>query len=217
MNYEKARFNMIEQQIRPAEVLDPRVLSALAEVHREDFLPDYLKTLAFSDTSIPIGHGQSMMKPIVEARLLQALALRPTDKILEVGTGSGYLTALLAKLGGQVVSVEIIPQLKAQAEARIRAKGISNVSLYEGDASQGWGKDAPYDAIAVTGSVHKVPEGLLQNLRVGGRMFIVVGKAPVMQARLITRYGAEEWAEDDLFETVLPVLANAELPQEFVF
>jgi protein-L-isoaspartate(D-aspartate) O-methyltransferase len=217
MDMEQARFNMIEQQIRPAEVLDPRVLEVIAQVRREDFVPEAYRELAFSDTNIPLGNGEVMMKPIMEARLLQALDVQPTDKILEIGTGSGYFTALLARLGKRVHSVEIDPTLMAQAEAKLAAHNIGNVSLTQGDAARDWNQDAPFDVIAITGSLPLLPETFQQLLTIGGRMAVIVGQAPVMEAKLITRVGDDQWATEDLFETVLPALRNAEQPQAFVF
>ena len=155
---EIARFNMVEQQIRPAEVLDPRVLDLIAELPREDFVPDEYRNLAFSDVNIPIGHNQTMLKPIQEARFLQALNLQPTDKVLEIGTGSGFMTAMLAKLAAQVISVEIIPELAERAKAKLAAHNITNVTVESGDAAQGWDKHAPYDAVVVTGSLPILPE-----------------------------------------------------------
>jgi protein-L-isoaspartate(D-aspartate) O-methyltransferase len=216
MDMEQARFNMIEQQIRPAEVLDPRVLEVVAQTPREDFVPEAYRELAFSDTNIPLG-GEVMMKPIMEARLLQALDIQPTDKILEIGTGSGYFTALLAKLGSHVHSVEIDPTLQAQAEAKLAAHNITNVSLVEGDGARGWDQDGPFDVIAITGSLPLLPESFQQNLSIGGRMVVIVGQAPVMEAKLITRVADDQWATEDLFETELPALRNAEQPQAFVF
>lgn len=217
MNTEQARFNMIEQQIRPAEVLDERVLSTVAETPREDFVPDTYKELAFSDANVPIGHGQVMMTPIMESRLLQALAIQPEDKILEVGTGSGYFTALLAKMGGKVVSVEIHPELQEQAQTRLLEHGVTNVTLVEGDASAGWDKDGQFDVIAITGSFPILPESFRHQLTVGGRMVVIVGQGPVMEALLIKRVAEDQWSTVSLFETDFPALENAEQPQAFIF
>ena len=217
MDIEKARFNMIEQQIRPAEVLDTRVLDTIATTPREAFVPAEYRDLAFSDTNIPLGHGQAMMKPILEARLLQALDVQPTDKVLEIGTGSGYLTALLAKLGAHVFSVEIQPELLEQARARLAAQGIDNVTLEQGDAAHGWDGNNPFDVIVITGSLPILPESFQRGLTVGGRLVVIVGSAPAMDVRLITRVAEDSWTSESLFETELPALANAEQPSAFVF
>jgi len=217
MNIEQARFNMIAQQIRPAEVLDERVLTTINETPRENFVPAAYKELAFSDINVPIGYGQVMMTPIMEARLLQALAVQPEDKILEVGTGSGYFTALLASLGGTVLSVEIHPELLQQAQSRLLEHGITNVTLMEGDASHGWDKDTRYDVIAITGSFPILPETFRHQLNVGGRMVVIVGEKPVMEALLITRTDGDQWTTLPLFETDFPALENVEKPSGFVF
>jgi protein-L-isoaspartate(D-aspartate) O-methyltransferase len=216
MNIEQARFNMVEQQIRTWDVLDQQVLDLMAEVPREDFVPAAYRNLAFADTCIPLGHGQSMMAPRVEARMLQALQVERDHRILEVGTGSGFVTALLARLGGHVTSIEIIDSLSSSAQAKLDAHGIENVDLYTGDASHGWERAAPYDIIAVTGSL-PVPEDSFQNsLAVGGRLFVVVGREPAMRALLITRSSESQWASECLFETVLPPLAGVQEPERFV-
>lgn len=216
MNLEQARFNMIEQQIRPWDVLDPRVLELLKVVRREQFVPADSKGLAFADTEIPLGHGASMWQPKIEARAVQALALRPTDSVLEIGTGSGHLTALLARLSAQVTSVEIEPELSAIAARNLATHSIDNVTLQVGDAAQSWG-EAEYDAIVLTASVPMVPEAYKQQLKVGGRLFAIVGDAPAMQAQLITRTGADSFQTKLLFETVVAPLRNAIQPQRFVF
>lgn len=217
MNIEKARHNMIEQQIRPWDVLDQRVLDLMMRIPREDFVPDEYREQAFTDMLLPLGDGAVMMEPKQEARMLQSLRVEPTDKALEIGTGSGYVTALLAGLAAEVISVEIDPQLLAQAQARIEAHGISNVTLEQGDALNGWDKHQPYDVIAVTGSVSRIPQGLKENLQIGGRLFVIVGKAPVMEATLVTRINANEWREEGLFETVIPPLKGGEAGESFVF
>ncbi len=217
LNFEQARFNMIEQQIRPAEVLDYGVLDTIAATPREDFVPEDFRELAFSDINIPIGDGEVMMKPLMEARLLQALNVQPDDKILEIGTGSGYFTALLAKLGQRVDSIEIDPTLLQQARARLEAHGIDNASLIEGDGARGWDDGGNYDVIAITGSLPSLPEGLKQKLTVGGRLIAIIGTAPVMEVTLITRLSDDQWTTDALYETELPALRNTEQPQGFVF
>ena len=216
MNIEQARFNMVEQQIRTWEVLDQQVLDLMAAVPREDFVPAAYRNLAFADACIPLDHGQTMMFPRVEARMLQALQVQPGDRILDVGTGSGFVTALLARLGGHVTSIEIHDSLRADAQAKLDAHAIENVALTTGDASRGWERAAPYDVIAVTGSL-PVPEESFQNsLAVGGRLFVIVGQEPAMEALLITRMSESQWATESLFETVVPPLTGVEEPERFV-
>ena len=217
MDTERARHNMIEQQIRPWEVLDQRVLDLLTRVRREDFVPAVYQSLAFVDMEIPLGHGQTMWAPKLEARVLQSLAVQPTDRVLEVGTGSAYLTALLASVAGEVLSVEIEPELKAEAEKRLAAHGFANVRLEQGDGARGWEAGAPYDVIVLTGSTPVLPDALLHQLAVGGRLFAIVGEAPVMQARLVTRVGEAAWRQDALFETEVAALRHAVEPERFVF
>ena len=186
MDFEQARFNMVEQQIRPWDVLDQRVLDLLLRVRREDFVPQQYRALAFADMEIPLGHGERMLPPRMEARMLQELVLRPRDKILEVGTGSGYMTALLASLANHVYSVEIIPEFTQTAGTRLSAHGITNVTLETGDAARGWDRHAPYDAIVLTGSVPVLADTFPKSLLPGGRLIAVVGEPPVMEARLVT-------------------------------
>lgn len=216
MNFEQARFNMIEQQIRPWDVLDQRVLDLIARVPREDFVPEKCRSLAFTDMNTPLGRDQVMMAPKLEARMLQALDVRPSDAVLEVGTGSGYVTALLANLARHVYSVEIIPEFKTEAHKKLSDHGLSNVTLEVGDAACGWDRHGPYDVIAITGSMPMLPDAFQQSLTVGGRLFAIVGDSPVMNAILITRVGEDEWSKEYLFETDLPALANALEPQRFV-
>ncbi len=217
MNIEQARHNMIEQQIRPWDVLDQRVLEQIRITPREDFVPSAYRNAAFTDTMLPIGHDQWMLEPKLEARLLQALAVQPNEKVLEVGTGSGYMTALLAGMAREVVSVEIVPEFYEEAKARLEHHGIDNVILVQGDASNGWDAHQPYDAIAVTGSLPTLPLGLKQNLQIGGRLFAIIGEKPAMEAMLITRINANEWREEILFETVVPPLMTAQKVQHFIF
>lgn len=217
MDFERARFNMVEQQIRPWEVLDQRVLDLLLRVRREDYVPEAYRTLAFADMEIPLGHGEKMLQPKLEARLLQELALKETDRILEVGTGSGYMTALLASLGGHVYSIEIISEFSASAAARLKAHAIENVTLEAGDAGRGWDKHSPYDAILLTGSVPILPEAFQKSLKPGGRLMAVVGEAPVMEAQLVTCVSAGIYNSVGLFETCVAPLRNALQPKRFVF
>lgn len=217
MDFEKARFNMVEQQIRPWDVLDDTVLGLLFKVKREDYVPATYRALAFTDMEIPLGHGQSMWTPKLEARLVQELRLKPTDKVLEVGTGSGYVTALMASLAKHVHSVEISPEFKAEAEAKLNAHGFDNVTLETGDAVRGWPIHAPYDAILLTGSVPELPEELIGQLSTGGRLIAIVGEAPVMQARLVRLIEPGVVDARTLFETVVAPLQNAPVPERFVF
>ncbi len=213
---EQARFNMIEQQIRPANVLDQRVLDILSKVPREDFVPEEYRNLAFADINIPLEHQQAMLTPIGEAKLLQALNIKSTDRVLEVGTGTGYLTALLASLANHVESVEYFSDLSAQAAKNLTNHKIENVTLEVGDAASGWHKSAPYDVIAVTGSVPVLPDSFKQALTVGGRLYVIVGDSPVMESVLVTRVSDSEWLQECLMETQVPVLLNAPQPQRFV-
>lgn len=217
LNVEQARYNMIEQQVRTWEVLDQRVLDVMSAVPREQFVPEQYRPLAFADTQIPLGEGRVMMEPKLEGRVLQALGLQPTDRVLEVGTGSGYLTACLAKLVAHVVTVERSEALSKAAQARLEALGIGNVSFCIGQCGQGWELDPPYDAIALTGACPRVPEVYKQQLKHGGRMFVVVGQGPIMEALLITRLGDQEWSSESLFDTKLPLLEGVEPEQHFVF
>lgn len=206
---------MVEQQVRTWEVLDQRVLDAMSEVPREAFVPQAYRNLAFADTSIPLGHGQAMMAPKVEGRLVQALAPTGTDRVLEIGTGSGYLTALLARLAREVVSVEIHDDFLAAASTRLGKLGYGNVRLEAGDGLHGWSAGAPWDVIAVTGSVPELHAAFREQLAPGGRLFIVVGLAPAMDARLVTRIGDAEWRTESLFETDLPPLVGARSTPRF--
>jgi protein-L-isoaspartate(D-aspartate) O-methyltransferase len=217
MNMEQARFNMIEQQIRTWEVLDPAVLDLLGRIPRENFVPVKYRNLAFADLTIPLGHEQVMMPPKVEGRLIQALGIKPDETVLEVGTGSGYLTALLASLAKHVYSVDIFPEFKKQAQQKLAALGLSNVTIETGDAALGWERHGPYDVIVITGSFPLYPDHYQRGLRVNGRMFVIAGRAPAMEALLVTRVGEADWMRESLFETDIPALINAPQPQSFVF
>jgi protein-L-isoaspartate(D-aspartate) O-methyltransferase len=214
---EQARFNMIEQQIRPWDVLDQRVLDVMNSIPREQFVPENCRSLAFADTSIPLGHDQVMMAPRLEGRLLQALAIKPDDAVLEIGTGSGYLTACLASLGRRVTSIDIMPDFTATAAAKLEALNIKNVALETADVAAGIEGDARYDAIAVTGSLPLLQQQFHRNLEIGGRLFIITGSLPIMEANLITRIDEQNWATEVLLETCMPPLLNATEPQDFVF
>ena len=217
MNIEQARFNMVEQQIRPWEVLDQQVLDLLYVVRREDFVPQAYQALAFSDLEIPIGEGETMLQPKMEARILQEVAPGGTDRVLEVGTGSGYMAALLAHRARHVHSVEISPALKRFGETNLRKAGIVNVTVEQSDAARGWSKHAPYDVIVLTGSTPVLPDAFLAQLAPGGRLFAVVGEPPAMSARLVTAVGGGSFNTLDLFETVLAPLKNALEREKFVF
>ena len=217
INIESARHNMVVSQIRTGSVLDDRILELVGRGPRQDFVPDALRNLAFVDMQIPLGHGEVMMAPLVEARLLQELAIKPTDKILEIGTGSGYMTWLLAQLGARVHSVEIRAEFTDRASGRLAAHGVRNVELEIGDGARGWDRHAPYDVILVTGSLPLLPEEFKKQLRVGGRLIAIVGKSPAMEARLITRVTDTGFDTRGLFETDLPPLQNALAPSAFVF
>ena len=221
MNLEKARSNMVEQQIRPWEVLDQDVLDLLYSVPREDFVPPAWRNLAFADLEIPLSEqareGERMWAPKIEARVLQALAPRRTDRVLEVGTGSGYLTALLAHRAAQVYSVEIEPALAAFGRANIARHGMDNVTLETGDGARGYGKWGPYDIVVLTGSVPLLPRTALESLATGGRLFAVVGDAPVMTAKIVTCTAPGAFRTVELFETVLAPLVNCEQPSRFTF
>ncbi len=218
MNVEQARFNMIEQQIRPWDVLDPAVLQLLTLVRREDFVPAELRHLAFMDTELPLGHGRLALQPKVEARLLQELQVQPTDRVLELGTGTGYLTALLAHQAQEVLSLEPDAELAEAARARLRRLGLSRVSVRQGqDLSQGSAADGPFDVIVATGSLAQTPNALKAQLKPGGRLLLVEGDEPVMRAVLWRHTGPEQFARRELFDTVLPRLPGATEPSSFAF
>jgi protein-L-isoaspartate(D-aspartate) O-methyltransferase len=217
MNFDQARFNMVEQQIRPWEVLDSRVLSLLQTIHREDFVPVRYRKLAFADIAVPLDCGQSMMRPKIEARMLQALGLKEDETALEIGTGSGFVTACLAALAKRVVSVELFEDLHNHASLELGDKNIENVELFVGDVMRGWQPEQAHDVVVVTGSVPEVPEHFKGWVNPGGRLFVVTGEGPAMEARLLTRLDATEWAEESLFETDLPRLENADSPPQFEF
>jgi protein-L-isoaspartate(D-aspartate) O-methyltransferase len=215
LNIELARRNMVEQQVRPWEVIDQRVLDLIGRAPREDYVPAAYRNLAFADLNLPIGHGQVMMAPKYEARILQELDIGPKDRILEIGTGSGFFTSLLAALGASVTSVEILPELKAGAEKALAAHGVKNVTVELGDGAQGWDRNGPYDVIVLTGSTPVLPETFAKNLAPVGRLFAVVGRAPAMEARVIRRIDDNDVETRSLFETDLPALVNAFDPPKF--
>lgn len=219
-NLELARHNMVVQQVRPCDVIDDHVLELMESVPRDNFVCKPCKQLAYSDTNIPLGEFDGdcpvMMTPIVEGKMLQALNVQPTEAVLEIGTGSGYVTALLAKSARHVRSIEIVPALSNSAREKLAALAIRNVTLEIGDGAHGWEVNAPYDVIAVTGSLPVLEESFQRSLRVGGRMFVIIGEGHAMEAILITRTGDNEWSYQSLFETEIPALLNATQPQNFV-
>lgn len=214
---ERARFNMIEQQIRPCEVSDSMLLELLKHIRRERFVPAGSKLLAFADMEIPLGHGAVMWHPKLEARTLQELRLTRSDTVLEVGTGSGYMTALLSALAGRVTSVEIVPELSDMAKHNLAVYHCDNVALETGDASHGWGNGTSYDVILLTGSTPVLPVAFRNSLNIGGRLFAIVGDAPLMEAQLITRIAADVFTTVNILETCTAPLQNAEQPERFVF
>jgi len=216
MDFEKARFNMVEQQIRTWEVLDQGILDLLFLVRREDFVPPEYRLLAFADLEIPLGDHQKMWAPKMEARVLQELAIEHGESVLEIGTGSGYLTALLARLGARVTSVEINPRLAAEARAKLARAAVGSVELVVGDGARGWG-GATYNAIVLTGSTPVLPDAFIEQLAPGGRVFAVVGEPPVMLARLTRLVAPGALAKRILFETVVDPLTNAATPERFEF
>ena len=227
MDFEQARFNMIEQQIRPWEVLDTDVLKLFAVLKREDFVPAEYKELAFADLELPIiesatsgkpsNPSQTMLSPKIEARLLQEAGVKKTDTVLEVGTGTGFMAALLASQADYVFSVEIDPALAEQAKAALQQAGMANVSVEVGDAAHGWAAHAPYNVIVISGSLPVLPDAFLQQLKVGGRLVAIIGEEPVMEAKLIIRTDETSFNSINLFETAAVPLLNATQGKQFVF
>lgn len=214
---EQARFNMVEQQIRPWRVLDAQVLTVLSNVQRELFVPQAYQALAYNDTDIPLGHGQSMVPPRVDARLMHDLHLTGTERVLEIGTGSGYLAALLAGRAQRVVSLEINPELASNARNNLQRAGITNVDVRVADGSTGASGDAPFDAIVLGGSVAEVPQALLQQLAIGGRLLAIVGYDHVMAATLFTRTADAAWSSKALWDHTAPRLQGFTEPTRFKF
>lgn len=217
MNFEKARFNMVEQQIRPWEVLDFDVLDLLMSVRREEFVPEAYKSLALSEAEIPLGHGASMLIPVIEGKILQAIQVKRSDKVLEVGAGSGYFAALLAARADWVRTVEIDPALVTTAHENLKRYGVENVIVEEGDAIRGWPGNAPYDLIVVSGGVPFIPETLLQQIKVGGRLFAFVGEPQLMTATLVTQVSEGNFRTESLFENAVPMMRNAPQKSQFKF
>lgn len=217
VNPEIARANMVESQIRTFDVLDERLLALLRIAPRELFVPPAFRNLAYADMNIPLAHDQVMMSPMIEARLLQALAVQPEETALEIGTGSGWVTYLLAVMAKSVDSVEIHETLSAMARRALHGHGVRNANCVVGDAARGWAHGGPWNAIMVTGSLPVLPDALRQSLAVGGRLIAIVGRAPAMEATRLRRTGNDSWAIETLFETSMPPLINAIEPSRFVF
>lgn len=217
MNTELARHNMIHQQIRCWDVLDDKVLAALLALPREDFVPPAYRKLAFADTNIPLGFNQVMLTPKEEGRILQALNIKPTDKVLEIGSGSGYFAAVLAHLAAEVISVEIMPELHAMAKKNIEGQKINNITLELGNGAEGWETRAPYDIIVISGSLTNLPQTFLQQTTSNTKIFAMLGREPVMEATVLTQVGKDEWMSTGLFETVVPALLHQKTLNNFEF
>jgi protein-L-isoaspartate(D-aspartate) O-methyltransferase len=217
MNIEQARFNMIEQQIRPWNVLDQDVLDLLHVVKREQFVPAAYQNLAFADVEIPLPGGEAMLAPKFEARILQEVGVKKHETVLEIGTGSGYMAALLAHRAAKVTTVEINPETAEQAKKNLANAGIHNVTVEVGNGAQGWEKGAPYDVIVISGALEVLPEAILKQVKVGGRVAAIVGQAPVMEASVITRTGENTYSTIKVFETNVRYLTGAPVPSHFQF
>ena len=217
MNQDQARFNMVEQQIRTWEVLDKAVLNALMHIKREDFVPADCQEMAYADTEIPLPHGQTMLPPRIDARLANDLALTGQESVLEIGTGSGYLCALLALRARQVLSLEVHADLAQLAQRHLAKAGIANAQVRCANGSQGAASDGPFDAIVLGGSVSEVPQALLEQLAIGGRLIAIVGEEPVMQTTLFTRVGSQSWRSQVLWDTLSPPLQGFAQPSAFHF
>jgi len=217
MNIDQARFNMIEQQIRPWNVLDQDVLDLLVVVKREEFVPPACKNLAFADTEIPLGHGEAMFSPKLEARLLQEIQLKKHETVLEIGAGSGYMAALLAYKGRSVTTVEIVPELKAMAEANLARAGVTNAKVELGNGARGWANGAPFDVIVISGALEVLPDAFLKQVKVGGRIAAIIGEAPSMSANIITRVSETAYDTVKVFETNVRYLQSAETLSHFEF
>ncbi|WP_044410942.1 protein-L-isoaspartate O-methyltransferase family protein [Thiomicrospira microaerophila] len=215
MNLDQARFFMVEQQIRPWDVLDPQVLDLLESLPRHHFVAESQQKLAYTDIELPIGEGQTMLAPKIEAKIMQALDVAESDEILEIGTGSGYMTGLLASLGKSVTTIEIFEALQATAKSRLTP--FDNITFHIGDASQTWNDLKDYDVIVLTASCPALPESYKTKLKLGGRLFAFVGQSPAMEAKLITRLSENEWLEESLFETDVAPLVNSRPTSQFIF
>ena len=217
MNIEQARFNMIEQQIRPWNVLDQDVLDLLHVVKREQFVPAAYQNLAFADVEIPLPGGEAMLAPKFEARIMQETGVKKHETVLEIGTGSGYMAALLAHRAAKVTTVEINPETAELAKKNLANAGIHNVTVEVGNGAQGWEKGAPYDVIVISGALEVLPEAILKQVKVGGRIAAIVGQAPVMEAAIITRTGENTYSTIKVFETNVRYLTGAPVPSHFQF
>jgi len=217
MNIEQARFNMIEQQIRPWNVLDQDVLDLLHVVKREQFVPKAFQNLAFADVEIPLPGGEAMFTPKMEARVLQEIMLKKHESVLEVGAGSGYMAALLAYKARHVTTVEILPELKELAEKNLAKAGVDNVTVELGNGAEGWAKDAPYDVIVISGALEVLPEAFLKQVKPGGRIAAIIGVAPVMSCNIITRVSETAYDTVKIFETNVKPLTGAPVPSHFEF
>jgi protein-L-isoaspartate(D-aspartate) O-methyltransferase len=217
MNIEQARFNMIEQQIRPWNVLDQDVLDLLHVVKREQFVPAAYRNLAFADVEIPLPGGEAMLAPKFEARIMQETGVKKHETVLEIGTGSGYMAALLAHRAAKVTTVEINPETAELAKKNLANAGIHNVTVEVGNGAQGWEKGAPYDVIVISGALEVLPEAILKQVKVGGRVAAIVGQAPVMEAAIITRTGENTYSTIKVFETNVRYLTGAPVPSHFQF
>jgi protein-L-isoaspartate(D-aspartate) O-methyltransferase len=217
MNIEQARFNMIEQQIRPWNVLDQDVLDLLHVVKREQFVPAAYQNLAFADVEIPLPGGEAMLAPKFEARIMQETGVKKHETVLEIGTGSGYMAALLAHRAAKVTTVEINPETAELAKKNLANAGIHNVTVEVGNGAQGWEKGAPYDVIVISGALEVLPEAILKQVKVGGRIAAIVGQAPVMEASIISRTGENTYSTIKVFETNVRYLTGAPVPSHFQF
>ncbi|GAB4392048.1 MAG: protein-L-isoaspartate O-methyltransferase [Gammaproteobacteria bacterium] len=217
MNFEQACDNMIKQQLRTNAVLDDGLLNLIRDTPRHYFVPEQYEEIAYADTTIPLAHGQAMMLPRDESIMLQSLAIKNTDKVLEIGTGSGYVTALLGELAHYVCSVEIFEDIAQQARANLRRVGVMDANVVVGDAARGWNNEAPYDVIVITGGLYFLTPEWRDLLNVGGRLFAIVGDSPAMQAQLFTKLAADRWEKRCLFETDIMPLVNAPQKDAFVF
>lgn len=215
MNLEQARYFMVEQQIRPWDVLDPTILDLLMDTPRHEFVDEEFEALAYTDIELPIGKNEKMMAPKVEGKFLQAVAIEANNKVLEIGTGSGYMTALIAKLAKEVTTVEIDTELQKKAMQRLNS--FKNITFKTGDASNGWQDNQYYDAIIITGAMKQLPECYKEKLSIGGRLVSITGHSPAMNATLITRVSDNEWTQEFLFETDIDYLHNASNTSEFKF
>ncbi len=217
MNFEQARHNMVSQQIRGWQVTDKRVLDAIAATKREDFVPADYRKLAFADLALPLDHGQQMMHPVIEGRLLQAINLQADETVLEIGTGSGFLSACLARLGKAVCTIDIFEALSDEASKVFASKKINNIECHSDDALNGWMPEQAHDVVVVTGGVLEIPPVFMEWVNPGGRLFAICGQSPIMEARLLRRLNISDWEEQSLFETDLQLLVNAQKAPEFNF